>query len=215
MRSNAGMTGPDGVEAGASRQGVRSSADLFAEPLIASYVDDPRYVPRPWLLDRVQDALSRPRTRFVLLTGEPGSGKSALMAHLARLHRGSPRYFIRRDSVAAFQGGDAKAFLLSVGHQLAHLHPSLFDSRQLEVIVRQRAEHITSGGSVVGIQVQDLRASPFYITALEVSQHGGVVTSHDSALLNRVGFARRSKPGPGSVSPRATRSTPSTRAPSP
>jgi WD40 repeat protein len=27
----------------------------------------------------------------------------------------------------------------------------------------------------VGIQVQDLRASPFYITALEVSQHGGVV----------------------------------------
>jgi hypothetical protein len=172
---NGGMTGPDGVGADASRQGGRSSADLFAEPLIASYVDDPRYVPRPWLLGRVQDALSRPQARFVLLTGEPGSGKSALMAHLARLHRGSPRYFIRRDSVTTFQGGDARAFLFSVGHQLAHLHPSLFDPRQLEVVVRQRADRITPGGSVVGIQVQDLQASPFFVTALKVSQYGGIV----------------------------------------
>jgi WD40 repeat protein/energy-coupling factor transporter ATP-binding protein EcfA2 len=152
-----------------------SPTDPFAEALIAAYVDDPRFVARSWLLERVWTALDRPHARFVLLTGEPGSGKSALVAHLARMHPRSPRYFIRRDSVTAGAGGDARAFLFSVGDQLARLHPSLFDPQRLEIVVRQRAERVASGGRVVGIQVEDLRASPFYTTALEVTQSASVV----------------------------------------
>ena len=156
-------------------KGPFESADVFAEALVASYVDDPRFVPRPWLLNQVQAALDEPQARFVLLTGEPGSGKSALMAHLGRLHAERPRYFLRRDSMAALQGGDARTFLFAVGHQLAHLHPSLFDPRRLEVVVRQRAESIASGGQMIGIKVKDLQASPFYATALEVTQSGGAL----------------------------------------
>jgi WD40 repeat protein/energy-coupling factor transporter ATP-binding protein EcfA2 len=156
-------------------KGPFESIDVFAEALVASYVDDPRFVPRPWLLNQVQAALDGAQARFVLLTGEPGSGKSALMAHLARLHAEWPRYFLRRDSMAPLQGGDPRTFLFAVGHQLAHLHPSLFDPRRLEVVVRQRAERIASGGQMIGIKVKDLQASPFYATALEVTQSGGAL----------------------------------------
>jgi hypothetical protein len=155
--------------------GRPEDADLFASALISSYVDDVRFVPRPWLVGRVGEALARPDVRFVLVTGEPGSGKTALLAHLARQHQDAPRYFIRRDSVTALEGGDARALLFSVGHQLAALHPSLFDPRKLEVVVRQRAERIASGGSMVAIQAGDLQASPFLATALKVTQSGGVV----------------------------------------
>jgi AAA ATPase domain len=82
VRPNEGVARPGGAGAGGPGQQDRSRADLFAKSLIASYVDDPRFVPRDWLLGRVQEALDRPQARFVLLTGEPGSGKSALMAHL-------------------------------------------------------------------------------------------------------------------------------------
>jgi WD40 repeat protein len=177
VSQNEGVAQPDGTGVGGLGQGQedRLGADLFSQALITSYVDDPRFVPRPWLLERVQEALSSPRARFVLLTAEPGSGKSALMAHLARLHPAWPRHFLRRDSVTALQGGDARTFLFSVGHQLARLHPSLFDPRQLEVVVRQRIERVASRGSVVGIHVEDLQASPFYTTAMEVTQYGRVV----------------------------------------
>jgi WD40 repeat protein len=155
--------------------GEGPGTDLFSSSLVSFYVDDPRFVPRPWLVKRVEEAWGRDDARFVLLTGEPGSGKSALLAHLARRHPKAPRHFIRRDSVTPLQGGDAPAFLFSVGHQLASLHPSLFDPKRLEVVVNLRAGRIAPGGRAVGIKVEDLRASPFYQTSLRVIAHGEMV----------------------------------------
>ena len=128
-----------------------SLPDLFSKALIARYLDDPRFLPRTWLVDRVHRALNEQYTRFVLLTGMPGSGKTALMAHLARLHADAPRYFMRRDSRMLLQRSDALALLMSVGHQLAHSHPELFDPK-----------YATAG------------ASPFCRTSLQVSPHSEV-----------------------------------------
>jgi WD40 repeat protein/energy-coupling factor transporter ATP-binding protein EcfA2 len=151
------------------------SLDLFSSSLVSSYVDDRRFVPRAWLLDRVTEAWQRDDARFVLLTGEPGSGKSALMAHLARLHPEATRHFIRRDSITPLQGGDARTLLFSVGYQLAQLHPDLFDPKRLEAVVNLRAGRIAAGGRAVGIEAEDLRVSPFYQTSLRVHARGDVV----------------------------------------
>lgn len=175
LGSEEGVTRLEGSGAEDREQVIAPQDDLFAKELIASLVDDRRFVPRQWLVDRVQEHLDGSDARFVLLTGEPGAGKSALMAHLARLHPEAPRYFIRRDSMTPLRGGDARTFLFALGHQLASLHPSLFEPQRLEVVIRQRAERVASGGQMVGIEVEDLLVSPFHDTAIRVEQHAAVV----------------------------------------
>jgi hypothetical protein len=153
-----------------------ASADLFSEALVRSYVDeDPRFVERPWLADLIQEKLADPGCRFLLLTGEPGSGKTALMAWLARQHRDWPRYFIRRDSQVPLNSGDARSLLFALGHQLAALRPRVFHPDRLEVVVRQHLGEVAPGGRAVGIKVEDLEVSPFYATALRVEQEAGLV----------------------------------------
>jgi WD40 repeat protein len=152
------------------------TADLFSRALISSYVeDDPRFVERPWLVELVEEKLALPKCRFVLLTGEPGSGKTALLAWLAQRSPDWLRYFIRRDSQVPLNSGDARSFLFALGHQLAALRPGLFHPEKLEIVVRQRVGEIERGGRTVGIQVGDLEVSPFYETAIRVEQQAGTV----------------------------------------
>jgi energy-coupling factor transporter ATP-binding protein EcfA2 len=48
------------------------------------------FTPRDWVVSAIQDWLSdHSGTRFLLLTGQPGSGKTALMAQLALLSAGT------------------------------------------------------------------------------------------------------------------------------
>ncbi len=121
----------------------------------------------------------------MLLTAQPGAGKTVLMAWLTDwlAREGSnrhyyiiPRYFIRRDSQTPLSSGGANSFLFALGHQLATLHPALFRPENLEVVVKQRVGEIMESGQVVGIQVEDLRISPFFQTALKVEQDVKIVT---------------------------------------
>jgi hypothetical protein len=153
-----------------------AGVDLFSNALVHSYVEeDPRFVERPWLADLIEEKLVDPGCRFLLLTGEPGSGKTALLAWLARRSPDRPRYFIRRDSQAPLNSGDARSLLFALGHQLAALRPGLFHPEKLEVVVRQRVGAVARKGRVVGIKVEDLEVSPFYETALRVEQEAGLV----------------------------------------
>ena len=155
---------------------LHDAAELFSERLVRSYVDDdPRFVERSWLTDLVESKLADPDVRFLLLTGEPGSGKTALMAWLARRGPDRPRYFIRRDSRLPLSSGDAQSLLFAIGHQLAGLRPELFHPQKLEVFVRQRVSEVAGGGRAVGLTVEDLSVSPFYTTSLRVEQEAGLV----------------------------------------
>jgi hypothetical protein len=143
--------------------------DLVADRTGADFVE------RAWLVDEVERALLADGVSYVLVTGEPGSGKTSLLAGVARAHLDWPRYFVRRDGRVALAGADVQSFLLSVGHQLAQLRPEIFEPARLAVVVRQRLETVPAGGRAVGIRVEDLIVSPFRRTAvLEVEQHVAV-----------------------------------------
>ncbi len=154
---------------------MTSSADLFSAGLVDAYTDDPHFVARPWIAEQVDAALAAPDCRFLLLTGAPGTGKTAAIAWLARRYPASLRYFIRRDSRNLFSSGDVQSFLLSLGHQFAARFPAAFRPDRLDVVVRQRVGRVGADGSVVGISIDDLIVSPFHRTALLVEQDASLV----------------------------------------
>ncbi len=151
------------------------TADLFFEKVVSSFVDEPDFVNRQWLNDQIAAALEKPDCRYLLLTGEPGAGKTGIAASLAREHPDWLRYFIRRDSWTPLSGRDIRSFLFSLGHQLAARRPSLFQPANLEIVVNQRIDMLSSSGQVVGIHIDDLQVSPFFQTALRVTQQVGEV----------------------------------------
>jgi hypothetical protein len=136
--------------------------------LIDSYTAD--FVGRGWLVDKINSELAEPDCRFVLITGDPGMGKTAFLAHLAKTQPRWLRYFIRRDSKTLLRPGDANTFLQTVGRQFATLYPRAFDPKNLEIIVRQRVGSVEESGSVIAARIEELHASPFYRVALQVEQ---------------------------------------------
>ncbi|MGW0521313.1 hypothetical protein [Crossiella sp. NPDC003009] len=148
------------------------------------------FVDRGWLRAEVEAALGR---GHVLVTGEPGAGKTSLLAALAEGHPDWLRYFARRDSRSVLAGTDVQSFLLAVGHQLARQRPEVFQPERLGVVVRQRVENVAAGGRVVGVRIEDLTASPFHRTAvLEVEQRlGGVAGSVSGVEIGRANLEPR------------------------
>jgi tetratricopeptide (TPR) repeat protein len=152
------------------------SRDLDAGDLVARYLDDRRFVPRPWLSGLVRARLAEPECRIVLITAEPGFGKTAFMAWLTTQLGSDPvssplRYFIRSDSVRAFRSPYAKDFLLAIGHQLARRRPELFLQ---EPMVTQRIQNV-GRTTVVGLKDTTVVLSPFVESAVLVAQDLGNV----------------------------------------
>src|SRR5687768_17287198 len=86
-------------------------AQLFFEDVLALYLKNPRFVPRPWLASEVVSHLADASTPLVLLTAEPGFGKTAFMAQLAEDHPKWLRYFLRRDQREVLADVGARSFL--------------------------------------------------------------------------------------------------------
>jgi hypothetical protein len=152
-----------------------ATGDLFYTDLVQAYVQRGRFTPRQWLADDVAEKMEQPNCRYVLLTAEPGAGKTAFAAWQAQQHPDWLRYFIRRDSLTPLSSGDIRSFLFTLGHQLAASKPELYRPDILTGIVQQRIGTIQPGGKAIGILVDDLVVSPFYQTALKVEQNVEVV----------------------------------------
>ncbi|MET7892012.1 hypothetical protein [Streptomyces mirabilis] len=141
------------------------------------------FVERKWLYDEIEQALDSDRGQYVLVTGEPGAGKTSLLAGMARAHPERLRYFFRRDSRIALTGGDIQSFLLAIGHQLARVRPEIFELEHLKVVIKQHIDSVAAEGRVVGIKIDDLTVSPFHRTAtLEVEQRMRNVAGKASAV---------------------------------
>ncbi|MBD2234623.1 PTS sugar transporter subunit IIA [Phormidium tenue] len=169
---------------------VQSSTqnDLFNLDLIRSYVDkelNPRFVERDWLKRQVEGKLADPDCRFVLLTAEPGAGKSAFMAWLANQHPDWCRYFIRRDQRTPLGDVGSYSFLLQVGFQLAATYPDLFKQEQIRIVVEQRIGTATNS-EIVGAEIGKMFASPFYEKVIQIQQQ--VTHSKDTSVTGvRIG----------------------------
>jgi hypothetical protein len=147
--------------------------DLFFNSTVSSYVDvahNARFLRRDWLAEALDEKLREPGRRFVLLTAEPGAGKSVFMAQLAHDHPEWLRYFIRRDQREVLADVSDKSFLLRVGYQLAARRPELFSQEALRLSVVQRIGEVGEQAEVVGAEVKRLTASPFYQKVLEIEQ---------------------------------------------
>jgi WD40 repeat protein len=137
--------------------------------IVARYSAD--FVGRRHLVEQVASLMNERNCRIVVLIGEPGVGKTAFLAHLASQHPEWLRYFTRRDSLSFLAPGDARTFLLTIGHQLAARRPELFRPEHLEVTIRQHIGALGVGGDVVGARIDELTASPFLTTPVIVEQH--------------------------------------------
>jgi hypothetical protein len=147
------------------------SDDLFFGTLVRSYVEEnARFVRRDWLAKELDAKLGESGKRFVLLTAEPGAGKSVFMAQLAHDHPEWLRYFIRRDQREVLADVSARSLLLRIGYQLAARHPELFSKDQLTLSVKQRLGEVAEQGEAVGVEVGRLIASPFYRKVIEIEQ---------------------------------------------
>ena len=169
---------------------VQSSTkdDLFNLDLIHSYVDkelNPRFVERHWLKQQVENKLANLDCRFVLLTAEPGAGKSAFMAWLAHQHPDWCRYFIRRDQRTPLGDVGSYSFLLQVGFQLAATYPQSFNQEQIKIVVEQRIGTATNS-EIVGAEIGKIFASPFYEKVIQIQQQ--VTQSKDTNITGvRIG----------------------------
>lgn len=146
----------------------------FFEDVVTAHTGS-EFVRRQWLESEIESALGARYCRYVLLTAEPGAGKTCLVAAMAAGDPHRPRYFARRNSATPLTGGGARSFLLSVGHQLARRRPHLFRPDGLDIAVRQQVDSILPGGRAVGVRVEDLTVSPFFPTAFAVDQTVGEV----------------------------------------
>lgn len=158
--------------------GASEFADLVAR-------HEAGFVGREWLVAEVESRLDRADCRFVLLTGAPGVGKTAFLAHLAATHRDWPRYFVRRDSHQLLLPGDATTFLLSIGEQLAAVHPELFRSGNVEITADQDIGALRPGGEAIAVCIRELLASPFNTTKISADQR--IREADGSAVAVEVG----------------------------
>lgn len=93
-------------------------------------------------------------------TGEPGAGKSVLLAALTRADPRSLRYFLRRDSVHTHRPGDIHSLLESVGQQLATRYPEPYLDADPIVDVTQSADAVAAGALVVGVRAEEVVGAP-------------------------------------------------------
>lgn len=133
------------------------------------------------VLGGVEAALADQECRVVLVTGDPGSGKTALLAALADRHPGWARYFI-----GPGQDGGLRLFLAVIGTQMARLAPPAQGDAPITFTVRQCAGEVAAGGNVTGIRFGEVVGDPFrQRPAVDVGVRIGVLRGRAYGVAGR------------------------------
>lgn len=164
----------------------QSEKDLFFQAIIERYVDNnARFIKRDWLIEHIEKELGDPECRFVLITGEPGVGKTGLMAELAHRDPAKLRYFLRHDSQTPLRSGNLFHFLREIGFQLAERRPDLFESDVLEIVVDQYVQKLRPQATMVAAEIENLAASPFNKKVMNIKQKVDVSGGEVKGLVIR------------------------------
>ncbi|WP_327643758.1 ATP-binding protein [Micromonospora zamorensis] len=149
-----------------------AETDLFYRDLIDTLLtsEGDHDADRLWLHDLVDSAT----TQFVVINGDSGAGKTHFLARFATERPRSLRYFLRSDSRQSLAYGDARTFLLRIGHQLAALVPDAFPEA-LDISAEQQIGTVAEGGSATAVRIGSLQVSPFRFTALRSRQRVEIV----------------------------------------
>src|SRR5947209_14627390 len=100
-----------------------------AQDAIQARFNPTSFVGRQWLIKEIEEFIADEHRRHLIIVGEPGSGKSALVAYLAQQWN-CVRHFIRVDSIGGVTGTDPRHFLISIGAQLYQKYGrEIFDSQ--------------------------------------------------------------------------------------
>lgn len=140
--------------------------------LIAKYSFE--YVGREWVRNEVDAFIRERSSRFLVFTGAPGSGKSAVMAALVNLY-GFPHHFIGKGSQlglsSSFNWRNPVRFAESVGYQLLRDYGSwVMDWDQWGIHIEQKVKSLS--GLLVGARFDTfkLRSSVSENSRLTVDQ---------------------------------------------
>lgn len=139
---------------------MKTEDDLRFNKAIDDYVNNHRFLPRQWLVEKVVAELKT--CRFLLLTAEPGFGKTIFMAHLANENPSWLRYFVQMKSLREPSNMSARQFLIDIGFQLATMHPDLMQQNKITIEIEQHVGNLNTGSDILGLSVGTLRKSPFY-----------------------------------------------------
>lgn len=121
--------------------------------------NSPAFVGREWLRDEVVRFQNDSERHHLIIVGEPGSGKSAFITYLSDLW-GCPHYFMRAGNLDTAAGASARAFLLSIGGQLADKYGSdIFGQSSDSIIVQVGVT--TDGSQIVGRDIDRRYTLPF------------------------------------------------------
>jgi WD40 repeat protein len=148
---------------------------------------DPKdFVGREWLLQKIAQFRDAADGRHLIIVGNPGAGKSALLAYLAETWN-CPRHFVRADNKTGIAGLDAKGFLISVGAQLYQKYGSRIFPQSNVGTTRVTAALTRDKAEVIGRLIDELHTLPFLpVPEHDVDVRAGITTSQARVIGERI-----------------------------
>jgi hypothetical protein len=127
------------------------------------------YLPRPQIELALRQTLESAAAGMILVRGEPGSGKTCLVAAQIQAH-GGLCHFLRRGHTEYRLWRDPYGFLTSIGFQLKERFGDWLFPASIAIDVDQRVHTLEEGASLTGIRIQRLISVPWRGAKLLVRQ---------------------------------------------
>jgi energy-coupling factor transporter ATP-binding protein EcfA2 len=179
----------------------RGPAPEKAAPRRATALAPGGFVGRGWVIDRIDDWLGSPQgARLLLVTGEPGSGKSALVQHLYDISEGSTPSTTQNvgGAIGALHTCDPLdrstleplIFIESLANQLAARYQAFAEALAVTTVVGVNIPVIqTIGSGGQGSQVVGVSIGPIAIGAIPVADaFTSVIRRPLEAMCSVAGF---------------------------